>query len=256
MSPSFEHQAALGQQLLPLFDRSLQTRSLSPEIMDDRSLDFFELEAALDSLQRFNRIALTAKKIWQLIRQRPGELTLFDIGCGGGDILFELEKQAGKEGRRFKGLGLDWNGKIIAAAKKKAALRNSCLQFKQFNAIKDELPEDFDLAISSLFLHHLSDAEVISLIRRTSKKVKQLVISDLARSKLNYILTMAGTRLLSKSKIVHIDGPLSVRAAFTVREMEIILKESGLNRFDISRQFPGRLFVSIITENETAAISS
>ena len=48
---------------------------------------------------------------------------------------------------------------------------------------------------------------------------RQVVISDLRRSRSGFVIAWIGTRLLSRSPVVHYDGPVSVRAAWTIREL-------------------------------------
>ena len=48
---------------------------------------------------------------------------------------------------------------------------------------------------------------------------RMVVISDLRRCRLGWLTAWAGSRILSRSGIVHHDAPVSVRAAWTVQEL-------------------------------------
>ncbi len=67
-----------------------------------------------------------------------------------------------------------------------------------------------------------------------------VVVNDLERSRGGWILAQAATRLLSTSHVVHVDGPLSVRAAFSLTEIKQMAQDAGLNGCKIERRFPCR----------------
>ena len=91
------------------------------------------------------------------------------------------------------------------------------------------MPAEFDVAMSTLFLHHLSDDEAQALLARLGKIAqKAVVVDDLCRSRRGYALAWMGTRLLTRSRIVHVDGPLSVKAAFTAVELRSLAQRAGL----------------------------
>ena len=72
----------------------------------------------------------------------------------------------------------------------------------------------------------------------------QLLVHDLIRSRLDLLLTWIGTRLLSRSAIVHIDGPLSVGGAFQLDEVAHLATAAGLAGAQISRFWPERFLLS------------
>ncbi|MEO8271245.1 MAG: hypothetical protein ABI557_16100, partial [Aureliella sp.] len=77
-----------------------------------------------------------------------------------------------------------------------------------------------------------------------SSAARRLVlIEDLLRSRLGFVLCWAGVRLLTRSKVVHIDGPLSVRAAFTLREIKGLLNEAGWSDAQLSQRWPERFLI-------------
>jgi len=62
----------------------------------------------------------------------------------------------------------------------------------------------------------------------------------LVRTRFGYALAWAGGRLLTRSPIVHTDGPLSVRAAFTLDEFGTLAERAGLRGATFRRHWPQR----------------
>ena len=71
-----------------------------------------------------------------------------------------------------------------------------------------------------------------------------VLIDDLRRSWIGYGLAVLGCQLLSRSPIVHVDGPLSVRAAFTETEIHCLADACGLPSPKINRHWPHRFLLS------------
>ena len=98
------------------------------------------------------------------------------------------------------------------------------------------LPEDYDIVMCSLFLHHLDDEMAVDLLSKMAAAARRLVVvNDLRRSTIGYLLAWLGCRLLTRSPVVHVDGPRSVQAAFSLDEIRSVLKQSGLKSACFSR---------------------
>jgi hypothetical protein len=112
------------------------------------------------------------------------------------------------------------------------------------DVLTDPLPDRFDVIVSSLFLHHLDGADAETLLARLAASCRRLLlISDLLRTPLGYGLAWAGTQLLSRSHIVHIDGLLSVRGAFQLDEVAAMAERAGLHGVDLGRCWPERFLL-------------
>ena len=97
----------------------------------------------------------------------------------------------------------------------------------------------------SLFLHHLANDEALQLMRSMASAARQAVlIDDLLRTQWGYALCWVGCRILSRSPIVHVDGPLSVQGAFTVPEVRSLADQAGLSGARIKRHWPERFLLS------------
>jgi hypothetical protein len=58
------------------------------------------------------------------------------------------------------------------------------------------------------------------------------------------LLACAGTRLLSRSPVVHVDGPRSVAAAFTPAEALDLAQRAGLTGATVVRRWPCRFLLT------------
>ena len=71
-----------------------------------------------------------------------------------------------------------------------------------------------------------------------------VLVNDLERGLAGLTLAHLGTRLLSRSDVVHTDGPLSVRAAFTVPEVRALAAAAGLTGAVVVRRWPCRFLLT------------
>jgi len=70
------------------------------------------------------------------------------------------------------------------------------------------------------------------------------LINDLVRCRAGLILARAGTRLLSCSDVVHVDGPRSVEGAFTMAEVLSLAEKAGLRNAVAQRRWPFRFLLT------------
>ena len=229
---------------------SLAQRQLEGELMDDPAVDAHAHVAALRGLRRINRLSRTAAALWppiaRIIDARPGgTLSLLDIATGGGDVPLSLWRRA----RRRPGLALAIDGCDISPtalrfAAAQAARTGAPLRFFRLDVLTEPIPARYDIITASLFLHHLTDTQIVALLRTLAAHAYHLLISDLIRSRAGYGLALLGTRLLSASRIVHVDGPRSVRAALTVPEARALAAAAGLNDALFARRWPSRFLMT------------
>ena len=74
------------------------------------------------------------------------------------------------------------------------------------------MPGSFDVVTNSLFLHHLPDSAAVMRLLAGMRQVagRLMVISDLRRCRAGFAAAWLGCRVLSRSRVVHHDGPVSV----------------------------------------------
>lgn len=217
--------------------------------MDDPLLNARAHGRALQGLSRINRVSRTAASIWRPIariaRAHPDRtLSVLDIATGGGDLPIALSKRAQRHHVALDIKGCDISQDAIGYARAAAIRANAPVQFFCANVLDAGLPAHYDIVTASLFLHHLTDTQAVALLRKLAMNTDHLIISDLIRNRTGYRLAYLGTRLLSRSTIVHVDGLRSVRAAFTVPEARELAAQAGLDDARFKRRWPSRFLMT------------
>ena len=168
------------------------------------------------------------------------------LRSGGGDVVLGVAKLAVRHGVAVETHGCDINSTAVEFAQSVANQAElSGTKFFQLNVLVDPLPEDYDVLMSTLFFHHLGNDDAKNLLGHMAKSAKSCVlVDDLCRNRLGYLYAWVGGRLLTRSHIVHADGPLSVRAAYTIAEFRRLAQDAGLRDAQFRRHWPQRFLMS------------
>jgi len=217
--------------------------------MDDPSIDPAEHRRALAGLARINRFSGSAGHLWPCIRKlalevAPRPLRILDVATGSGDVLLGLWKRAQQAGVALELAGCDISDVAVTTALNEARQWNANIHYFEHDALHGSLPAGFDVITSSLFLHHLDESDLTRLLKEMARAATRAVlINDLSRSRLNFLLVWTASRLLTRSRVVHEDGPLSVRAALTAAELRTLAEVAGLKGATVTNRFPCRLML-------------
>ncbi len=229
---------------------SLDRRHREPELMDQPDLDKQLHEQALQGLARVNRISGNVATLWmrirQLAKQNTGDgLHVLDVACGGGDTAIALSRRAKAAGIPIQISGCDISPIAVEFATAQAKAADVDVTFFQTDVIHEPLPAGIDVVCCSLFLHHLDEDDVIRLFSVMREAADRMIlVNDLIRSRWGYLLAWCGIRILTRSRICHVDGPLSVRAAFTPDEAVRLAEQAGLQDVEATRHWPQRFLLT------------
>jgi 2-polyprenyl-3-methyl-5-hydroxy-6-metoxy-1,4-benzoquinol methylase len=223
-------------------------RSRRPELMDDPALDESEHVHALRGLARLNFISGSVGIIWRPIRELARRLSrpvrVLDLATGAGDLPIGLWHRARRSGVRLEIAACDLSPQAIAHAQSAAAHGAAAVRFFQLDALHDSLPPDYDVITSSLFLHHLDDDDAVHLLRRMTDAARQMVlVNDLRRCRRGLFLAYVMPQLLCRSRVVHVDGVLSVRAAYTLDEVRELACRAELKEASVLPRWPCRFLL-------------
>ncbi len=203
----------------------MKYRSDEREIMDDFTLEGDRLRVNLDILASINKWLggnhISLHGIQELVRDYPvgHKFVIADLGCGNGDMLRKVSKLGDKLGFQFSLLGIDANLDTINYAKELSAGFEN-ISYIQMNIFSEEFNEvSYDIALSTLFLHHLNDAEILDKLSQLNKNARiGIIVNDLQRSKLAYFLFNIISYFIN-NKIVRNDGLVSIRRGFKKQEL-------------------------------------
>ena len=227
------------------FLTSVRTRRVEPELMDDPNLDPKLLAQALAGLRRINALSMTARVLWRpiygLARELSRPIRVLDLATGGGDSVLGLSRLAERRRVAVEVDGCDVNLESVAYASRRARDEGVSARFFELDVASSPIPPGYDVIVSSLFMHHLDDRAAEDVLRAIRAAGPRLVIvSDLVRSAAGFLVAQGACRILTRSHVVHYDGPRSVAAAFTMPEFAALADRAGLGGHRIVWSWPFR----------------
>lgn len=215
-------------------------RSSQTEIMDDlegTGPDWYQALRELKVINKFlggNRLTLEGLSLLIKGRHEKEEITIADMGCGGGDMLLEIARWGRREGYKLRLLGVDANPHIIDYARDNTATYPE-IEFLTVDIFSEKFrQQQFDIVTCTLFTHHFENKLLIELISHLHKQVRLgLLINDLHRHPLAYYAIKAITAVASRSRMVQHDAPVSVLRAFSRKDWELILEKAGVEEYHL-----------------------
>lgn len=217
--------------------------------MDEPGVDPVEHRRALAGLRRINWISRAAatmvRPIVRHLRERKlSQVRMLDVASGGGDVPLEIARRLKAQGIALQLTLFDQSDVGLLDAQASAKTMDLPVRTEIGDALH-ALPKDaYDLTTCSLFLHHLSESQCVDALTQMRLATRGLVVvSDLVRSRLGLLGATVGCHLLSRSPLVHNDGPASVRAAWTPEELHDLAHRAGLQRATVRRCYPSRMLL-------------
>ncbi len=232
----------------------VSARLRSPELMDDPSLPAADHSAALRGLARINSLAMTNRamassvlaEVRQIIastsRAAAAPVRVLDIATGGGDLPVAIALAAKAAGLKVAVHGCDFSPIALRHAAEFAASKGADVQLFSHDIVAAELPARYDIITCGLFLHHLDEPEILTVLGRLARATDGvLLVQDLKRSSLGLLLSRLVPRVLTRSPVVHVDAVLSVQGALTMNELESLARKAGLSDATVTALFPQRM---------------
>jgi SAM-dependent methyltransferase len=232
-----------------------QRRSTQDELMDTERVSFEEFRACLVDLARVNELTIAYRPTFAFfesllptIRALGRPLEVVDVGSGYGDTLRKIDAWAKRRDVRVSLTGVDmnpWSEKSATEASLAAKTPN--IRWVTADAFAYEPPQGIDVAMSSLFTHHLPDPLVIQFLRWMEAKARVgWFINDLHRHPLPYHFFRNAAKLAGFHRFVQHDGPVSIARAFTTPDWQRLLTAAEIapNTARIAWHFPFRLSVT------------
>jgi 2-polyprenyl-3-methyl-5-hydroxy-6-metoxy-1,4-benzoquinol methylase len=221
------------------------SRSQEQEWMDRPGHGPDVLRQNLRDLERCNRwlggVRLTRRGLERVLaaaRVPVGStVSVVDVGTGGGDIPRALLHWALRRGYDLRLVATDVSPEILVVARS-VPCAGRPLRWLAADGVRLPFGDGaFDIAITSLALHHMERwTDAVALLREL-RRVSRLgfVMNDIVRGWPGYAGAWLLSRLFSRSALTHHDGPLSVRRAYTVAEMRELAAAAGAPGVEFER---------------------
>ncbi|MFF2841716.1 class I SAM-dependent methyltransferase [Paenarthrobacter sp. NPDC057981] len=207
---------------------SLRERDLdSTEDMDGPDCDPLLLNRTYARFPVVNRLLSrwrrTYKRLLRPLLSETGRATLLDIGSGSGDVARSLARWARRDGFVLEVTAIDPDPRAYAFA---TGLRPVAgVSYRQ--AHSSELVAEgatFDVVISNHILHHLDAQQFAGVLRDSEQLARRVALhNDLTRSRVSYVLFIAGFWPLGWGSYIVKDGLLSIRRSYTLPELRSVI---------------------------------
>jgi 2-polyprenyl-3-methyl-5-hydroxy-6-metoxy-1,4-benzoquinol methylase len=235
---------------------SFRHRSYQQELLDRNDIPFEDIKRNMRELDFINTKLgghdITLDGIATLLKEQVffnSNLTVIEIGCGGGDNLRAIRNWAERIHLPVELKGIDVNPECIAYAKQQKRNRGIEFMTSDYKDVSFQLKPD--IIFSSLFCHHFDEEELVFMLRWMQRNSQVgFFINDLHRHWLAYYPIKLLTRLFSKSYMVKNDAPLSVRRGFRENEWNTIFDEAGISNFKCRWRWAFRWLITCSNANE------
>lgn len=211
--------------------RSNEKEYLDGELIEAKHLyrNLEELDIINDKLGGYNA---SIKGLGEILKTQKNIKTILDIGFGGGDSIKQLSEFSNKVNAPLFFYGVDLKIDCVNyATKNLSTIKNKELICCDYRNISEELLKKIDIIHCSLFLHHLTNEEIINLFKFSKNNNCIILANDLHRNIIAYYSIKLLTFLFSKSYLVKNDAPISVKRGFKKNELIDLLQKAGFTNY-------------------------
>ena len=211
------------------------------ELLDTDSGSPAEVAGSLADLRWFNRWFGGISTVRSLIdevaaKTQRSELSLLEVAAGEGFVPRTMRSEFGASGIGLKFTLLDRSASHLPSNGSMAKVAADALRLPFADS-------SFDLACSSLFVHHLPPEQVVDFAREALRVSRiAVLVHDLIRHPLHLALAYAGMPLY-RSRITRNDAPASVWQAYTTDEMRGFFRQAGAAEVTIQKRYMFRMGV-------------
>jgi 2-polyprenyl-3-methyl-5-hydroxy-6-metoxy-1,4-benzoquinol methylase len=216
-------------------------RSFDPavlEMMDRPQPVSAELERDLERIRQLNRWFGSYRLIGYFVRRwiKPGDkMRIVDLATGSGDIPRLIVDHARKIDAKVEIDALDRQSATLEIAKKLSAAYPE-ISYQETNILDWSAAEAYDIVLCTLVLHHFSDKDAVSVLRRCRESSRHFVlVSDLRRGFLATIGVHLLTGLIFREPMTRHDARLSAERAFSFSELRQLAVRAGWRNFGHSK---------------------
>jgi ubiquinone/menaquinone biosynthesis C-methylase UbiE len=210
------------------------------EIMDRPQTISNDLRLDLDNIEKLNRRFGSYDLIHHFLRRwiAPGDsVSVLDLCTGSGDIPRSIVDWSRAQQAIVRVHAVDFQPSTLSIAEAKSVLYPE-ITFEAADVIRFTPAQPFDIVICSLALHHFAFPDAVGLLQRIHRFARRgVLVADLARSDLGIVGIYLLTSLLIRHPMNKFDARLSMRRAFSFRELAATAVTAGWSGFG-HRRFP------------------
>ena len=212
-----------------------------PEWMDRPQPVTRELEVDLANLVGINRHFGSHRLIRGFLRRwfRPGEsYRVLDLCTASGDIPRLMVDWGRARAVNLRVEAVDYQASTLEIARRLSAGYPE-ITYRAGDALNvTGEPGAYDFVFCSLALHHFAEEDAVRLLRRVRALARRAVlVADLERSRLAQAGVWLLTAVLYREPMTREDARVSVRRAFSYRELTALARRAGWGDFR-QRRFP------------------
>jgi 2-polyprenyl-3-methyl-5-hydroxy-6-metoxy-1,4-benzoquinol methylase len=225
---------------------NFKQRSYEKELLDGEGIPFADIAQTMRELNTINTLlgghAITLAGFKKIAKDKR-EITVCEIGCGGGDNLVAIVNYCEEKQIKIHCIGIDYNSECIAFAKQNEQLKNNT-QFICSDYAQVYFENNPDIIFSSLFCHHFTDDALVLQLKWMEQNAELgFFINDLQRHWLAYYLIKILTQAFSKSYLVKNDACLSVARGFIKKDWENLFSKAGIRHYQIQWKWAFRYLI-------------
>lgn len=216
----------------------------------DEPCSYADFRTCLHDLAKVNRLTFayrpTLHWLQSVLLDAPRPVHIVDVGCGGGDMLRQVERWTRRRGISVRLTGIDLNPYAARAAREMTPA-SSAIEWRTGDAFSFQPDQPIDYVISSLFTHHLPDPEIVRFLAWMENVAgRGWFINDLHRERLPYLGFQLLAKVMRWHRFVQHDGPISIRRAFRQGDWEAYLALAAIpdGRAKLQTFRPARLCVA------------
>jgi len=228
-----------------------------PELLDVRQPVNRKLEASLESLRVLNKYFGAYSLVRHFMRRwlEPGRTyRMLDLATGFGDIPRMIVNWSRKHGVSVKIDAVDRQPATLKIARRASAA------YPEIHYIRADARNycdsmTYDVVCCSLALHHFSEMDALKVLRRACElSHDKVLVSDLERTWLTWACVRAVTTVAARDAMTRHDARLSVRRAFSFKELGDLAAEAGWRNFGHARFVPARQAIWMCSHREAPAV--
>lgn len=225
-------------------------RTDQPEYLDLPDFPPERKQKIVQALHRFNQGVLAYRRFFQVLlpmlrsvqaeHRRP--VRILELASGSGEFSFALEGLAAKAGIQVDITGSDYFVEHVEAGNRKAAARDSLVNFIPVNAfdMSGIEPGSYDIVFIAQSIHHFSAGQVAMMVAQATRVASVGFIGIDGRRSAELFLVVPLPSLLLRSRDYLHDAMVTLRKFYTETELELIARLAVPDGFvSVRPELPG-----------------